>query len=364
MRGFRKRIGRTAELSFRYDKEILPREEAFPAVPTVVQLSAEDEPKETANWHAEVLSFLHALRDSGQLSDWNQVAFLFRSVKNHRVVALARYLETHGVPVYSPRSNMFFDREEIRLMIGALIFLFPQFSKVRQWAKGVSLPIWDYYDQACFKVFTDELRKRENSATTGMGPAARETTCSLDPYGRLRVLGPLLSAASVPHLLAIPGRRGDAGCRQGPSCTQPRDILQSADQVRISSLYVTVLNPKFIERDIRNLFNQFFPIPQRTAGSASTRMRLNTCRKGCVSFLTIHQSKGLEFPVVVCGSLEAVPRKQHTALDEILEIQWLPVQAALRATGPYQALRFPAALLHGVLAGAKPAGIGRAETRG
>jgi DNA helicase-2/ATP-dependent DNA helicase PcrA len=38
-----------------------------------------------------------------------------------------------------------------------------------------------------------------------------------------------------------------------------------------------------------------------------------------VSFLTIHQSKGLEFPVVVCGSLEAVPRKQHTKLDEILE---------------------------------------------
>ncbi|MFZ4715904.1 MAG: PD-(D/E)XK nuclease family protein, partial [Bacteriovoracaceae bacterium] len=36
---------------------------------------------------------------------------------------------------------------------------------------------------------------------------------------------------------------------------------------------------------------------------------------GCVSFLTIHQSKGLEFPVVIVGSLEAVPRKQYTDLD-------------------------------------------------
>jgi DNA helicase-2/ATP-dependent DNA helicase PcrA len=38
-----------------------------------------------------------------------------------------------------------------------------------------------------------------------------------------------------------------------------------------------------------------------------------------VSFLTIHQSKGLEFPVVVCGSLEAMPRKQYDELDVLLE---------------------------------------------
>src|SRR3546814_7421585 len=57
---------------------------------------------------------------------------------------------------------MFFEREEIRLMIGALIFLFPQFPKVRAWAEGVTLPIWDYYDQLCFAAFTTELRKPEN----------------------------------------------------------------------------------------------------------------------------------------------------------------------------------------------------------
>ena len=49
-------------------------------------------------------------------------------------------------------------------MIGALIFLFPQFAKVRVWAEGATLPIWDYYDQRCFKSFADELRKPENKA--------------------------------------------------------------------------------------------------------------------------------------------------------------------------------------------------------
>jgi DNA helicase-2/ATP-dependent DNA helicase PcrA len=51
------------------------------------------------------------------------------------------------VPVYSPRSNMFFEREEIRLMIGALIFLFPQFPKVRAVGRWRHTRHLDYYDQ-------------------------------------------------------------------------------------------------------------------------------------------------------------------------------------------------------------------------
>src|SRR5690606_31305291 len=40
---------------------------------------------------------------------------------------------------------------------------------------------------------------------------------------------------------------------------------------------------------------------------------------GSVSFLTIHQSKGLEFPIVVVDSLDTTPRKQYSDLDEILQ---------------------------------------------
>ena len=38
--------------------------------------------------------------------------------------------------------------------------------------------------------------------------------------------------------------------------------------------------------------------------------------KGAVSFLTIHQSKGLEFPVVIVGSLESSPEKERDEDDE------------------------------------------------
>lgn len=109
--------------TFRHEKEILPNPEAdFTDMPTVLKISGDPDAQD---WHAQVLNFLHHLRDIGTLTDWNQVAFLFSSVKHRSAVALAGALEEGGIHVYSPRSNLFFEREEIRLIIGALIFLFP-----------------------------------------------------------------------------------------------------------------------------------------------------------------------------------------------------------------------------------------------
>ena len=136
--------------TFRYEKEIVPDAETdFTDMPAALKIAGHN----TENWHEEVLAFLYRLRDRGALEDWNQVAFLFWSVKHPKAVALAEALEADGIPVYSPRSNQFFDRREIRLIIGALIFLFPQFPEVRQWREGVWLDIWDYYDEECVREF-------------------------------------------------------------------------------------------------------------------------------------------------------------------------------------------------------------------
>ncbi|HEU5376641.1 MAG TPA: ATP-dependent helicase, partial [Ktedonobacteraceae bacterium] len=145
--------------TFRHNKQVVPRPGTFPTVPAVIKVSAQSDDA----WHQEILEFLQALRHQGHLTDWNQVAFLFRSVKNEKVRALARFLEEHGIPVYSPRANQFFDRAEVRLMIGALIFLFPQFSQARQWSPQASLEIWHYYDLDCFAAFATELRKPEQA---------------------------------------------------------------------------------------------------------------------------------------------------------------------------------------------------------
>lgn len=302
---------------FRFAKQIVPREDDFPDLPTAVRLTASDDNGDTTNWHAEVLAFLNSLKDSGQLADWNQVAFLFRSVKNDKVVELARFLEAQGVPVFSPRSNMFFEREEIRLMIGALIFLFPQFPKVRAWAEGVTLPIWDYYDHQCFKPFIDELRKPENKAMLDWArPLAKRhavLTQNTD-YAFSGLFYQLLQFPLFSRFLTEEAVQGVDKGRAARNIGTFSKLLTKFEYLH----FVSVLNPEWLEKNLRDLFNQFLRFLQ-DGGIGEYEDESEYAPKGCVSFLTIHQSKGLEFPVVVCGSLEAVPRKQYSALDVLLE---------------------------------------------
>ncbi|MBU9550478.1 ATP-dependent helicase [Burkholderia cenocepacia] len=302
---------------FRFAKQIVPREDYFLDLPTAVRLAASDDKDDTTNWHAEVLAFLNGLKASGRLSDWNQVAFLFRSVKNDKVVALARFLEAQGVPVFSPRSNMFFEREEIRLMIGALIFLFPQFPKVRAWAEGVTLPVWDYYDHQCFKPFIDELRKPENKPLLDWArPLAKRhavLTQNTD-YAFSGLFYQLLQFPLFSRFLTEEAVQGVDKGRAARNLGTFSKLLTKFEYLH----FVSVLNPEWLEKNLRDLFNQFLRFLQ-DGGIGEFEDEAEYAPKGCVSFLTIHQSKGLEFPVVVCGSLEAVPRKQYGALDVLLE---------------------------------------------
>ncbi|HEY1058348.1 MAG TPA: PD-(D/E)XK nuclease family protein, partial [Limnobacter sp.] len=302
---------------FRFAKQIVPREDEFPNLPTTVRLAASDDKDDTTNWHAEVLAFLNGLKASGRLADWNQVAFLFRSVKNDKVVALARSLEKSGIPVFSPRSNMFFEREEIRLMIGALIFLFPQFSKVRVWAEGVTLPIWDYYDQLCFKAFTDELRKPENKSLLDWARplAKRHLVLSQNTdYAFSGLFYELLQFPLFSRFLTEEAVQGVDKGRAARNLGTFSKLLTKFEYLH----YVSVLNPEFLEKNLCDLFNQFLRF-LNDGGIGEYEDEAEYAPKGCISFLTIHQSKGLEFPVVVCGSLEAVPRKQYGGLDVLLE---------------------------------------------
>ncbi|HEY8592735.1 MAG TPA: ATP-dependent DNA helicase [Sphingomicrobium sp.] len=298
--------------SFRFDKTIMARDGQFPETRSVLKLSQGDE----RDFHDEVVAFLHALRDNG-LTDWNQVAFLFRSVKNERVLSLARHLEASGIPVYSPRSNLFFEREEVCLMIGALVFLFPQFPDIRQTREGMELQIWDYYDHQCFQAFANELRKPENAGLLAFVRRAAKRHIGLtEPadYGFTGLFYQLLQFPLFSRFLDEEVMNGVDKGRASRNLALLSQLLTKFEYLH----FITVLNPDYIERDLLNLFNQFLRFLY-DGGIDEYEDDSEYAPSGCVSFLTIHQSKGLEFPVVVCGSLEAVPRKQWTDIDVAME---------------------------------------------
>lgn len=303
---------------FRFPKEIVPVDGSFPTVPAVLKIADTTE----EGYHQQVLDFLSALRDKGHLTDWNQVAFLFRSVKNPKAVALSRFLESHGIAVYSPRSNQFFEREEIRLMIGALIFLFPQFPEVRAWKTGAHLNIWDYYDRDCFRLFANQLRKPENADLLKWCRVLAKNHLILSKNADYAFSGLFYQLLRFPM---FSGYLHEDLLHGGFNNSRAMRNLAILSQLLGKFEYlhnISVLSPVYLTKNLRDLFNQFFRFLNE-GGIDEYEDRQEYAPSGCVSFFTIHQSKGLEFPVVIVGSLEAVPRKQYSHLDEVLESGYL-----------------------------------------
>ena len=301
--------------SFRYKKEIVPdAEKDFVDMPTVLKVSGD--PK-AENWHEEVLTFLKRLKSSGALTDWNQVAFLFWSVRNEKVVQLAEALEAGGIPVYSPRSNMFFDREEIRLIIGALIFLFPQFPEVRKWLEDASLKTWNYYDEECFRAFAAELRKPENEPMLAWCQERAQQHLDMTEgtdYGFSGLFYELLQFQLFSQHLGDATQGGAIDSRPARNLAIFSQLLNKFEYIH----NISILTPQNLDRNIQRLFNQFLRF-LKDGGIDEYEDASEYAPSGCVSFMTIHQSKGLEFPVVMVGSMHSTPRKQYTELDELLQ---------------------------------------------
>ena len=297
-------------VTFRYPKEIVPRPGDFSPAPAVLKLSDTT----ATGYHQQVLQFLHGLRDKGTLTDWNQVAFLFNSVKNEKVKALAQFLEEHGIAVYSPRSNQFFEREEIRLLLGAMIFLFPQFPEVRKWNDNASLEIWDYYDTDCFGLFADALRKPENAGLLQWCRTHAKKHIALSQNADYAFSGLFYELLQFPlfsrYLEEKEMQNGVGGQRA------MRNLAILSRQInRFEYLHrVDVFTPAYLGKNLRDLFNQFLRF-LKDGGIDEHEDTSEYAPSGCVSFLTIHQSKGLEFPVVVVGGLHVRPNKTYTDLD-------------------------------------------------
>lgn len=301
--------------TFRYVKEVVPPDgKEFPDSATVVKVAADTE----SGFHKEVLDFLHDLRARGGLTDWNQVAFLFWSVKNPRVQGLAGYLEKHGIPVYAPRANRFFERREIRMMIGALIFLFPQFPKVRKWNASAELNIWKYYDEECFRAFATEIRKPENEDLRKWAVRMAREHDALSANADYAFSGLFYRLLQFPLFSRFLDEDKLKGSLLDSRAMRNLGIFSQL-LGKFEYLHnVSVLNPKYLEKNLRDLFNQFFRY-LKDGGIDEYEDEAEYAPSGSVSFLTIHQSKGLEFPVVVVGSLWSRPRPQHGEIYALLE---------------------------------------------
>lgn len=304
--------------SYRYNKRIVPYAQSKIKSPCVVKLSYSDDEDE---WHEQILSFIQRLKVSGKLSDYNQLAFLFNSVKHERVIKLASYLEKNGINVYSPRSDMFFQRDEIRLALGCMMLMFPKYvNGLENGAYHFLQPEHYKYFRDCILAANAFVTKPENKELKRFIVQRGKTHFGLTgttDYAYSGLLYQLFMFEPFHSML-------DTDMSVGVVDIRPTRNLALLTQIIGKYEYlhrVDVFNGDYIDKDTERLFNLYLRLLY-DGGIAEYEDDAEYAPSGCVSFLTIHQSKGMEFPIVFVDSLGNIPRKSYSDLMNTVEAKY------------------------------------------
>lgn len=303
---------------FRFDKTIRPRTgKTFDACPTVVTLNGEDD----EDWGDQLIDFIRRLQKEKVVTDLNQIAFLFHSVRNKDVIALTERLEASGIPVFSPRSARFFEREETQLLIGLFMLLFPQVFKILDEKEEFMPDTVAYYRNAANRLAA-KLKEEPQGTAELVKWAKRKARehAFLGAPTDYTFLGLFYEALKFPLFADYIKTDHDGTPRHSREAFNL--ALFSQLLAKFEYIYgINVLSPKWLESNLSHLFTQFLHFMLK-GGLEEFEDYDERVPSGCVSVMTIHQSKGLEFPVVCVGSLSRNPRKSFTALDATLESKY------------------------------------------
>lgn len=307
--------------NFRYDKKIEPYEKSKLHSPAVVKLAGKGS---ADKWHEEILRFINGLKASGKLTNYNQIAFLFNSVKNQNVTALANFLEQNNINVYSPRSDMFFQRDEIRFALGCLMLMFPHYVQGLENGEYIFLQSEhsDYYKD-CIKTANKYLTESSNSELLKWirhrGIVHVGLTGTTD-YSYCGLMYQLFEFRPFADILDVNMDAGVVDIRPARNLAKLTQIIGKFEYLhRVDVLSADEYRGKRrIDQNTEMLFNLYLRLIF-DGGITEYEDDSEYAPSGCVSFLTIHQSKGMEFPIVLVDSLSNVPRKQTNNLVKRIE---------------------------------------------
>ena len=292
--------------NFRHDKKLEAFRDAG-KTPSVMRLAGISDRNE---WHEKILHFLTALKDSGKLTDYSQAAFIFRSVKTPDVKALSQYLEEHNISVYSPRSNMFFQRGEVKFAIGCMILIFPEYLKALD-SGAFRYNGFEPSHIAYYKSCVESVRKYIN--LPNYSGLKKHIITKRKYHAKLAGYAGYTFSDMIYELFAYePFRHAlDTEITAPVKDLRPaRNLSRLVDSVRHFeySYNINNLHPKYMNNQFQIMMNIYlrFMIDE---GRDEYESENDVIPPGHVAFMTIHQAKGMEFPIVFADSLWAYPQE-------------------------------------------------------
>lgn len=260
-----------------------------------------------AAWQEENLQFVRQLLYSGKIQNLNQIAFLFNSVRSNRARQLANYLEAGGIPVYAPRADLFFQREEVKLSLGLLLLCFPDLAEVQKKGKPS-------YLRSCLNAARALIRQPESAVLRAYLQENRYQGEMPSLHGLSAILMGCFSYAPFKDWLSTDMKAGAAALRPARNLA----LLQSACLSRFdAACSLEDGKPHPLAKAARDFFEDYLPCLM-ASGIQEYEDAAEYAPKDCVSFLTVHQAKGMEFPVVVvCVPMRGPYSRRRQKLDQI-----------------------------------------------
>ena len=276
-------------VAFRFDKtiEANPTGEHpdYPAVISIWGNGSRDE----AERFADLVAFL---KNSSVIEDYSQVALLLHSVRDDHSSPYLAALDARGIPSFCPRARGYFENDEIRLIVACFAVLFGWHGDGRGQASGAVMALARYVDEGivelakgyaaphplalALQAWVGEIA----ALTEGQGLDIRPA----DYFYRLLALDPIAKAVKNPN-----------AARNLAIFSQLLNVFQTYYHYTV----VTHRNRGFLRF---HLFNSFLRL-LHDGGINEYEDPNQPFPKGLVQVMTIHQAKGLEFPIVVVGSL-------------------------------------------------------------
>jgi DNA helicase-2/ATP-dependent DNA helicase PcrA len=275
--------------AFRYDKSIEADAAAtHPDYPSVIAIWGRDKSDEATRF-ADLVAFL---KRNDVIADYGQVALLLHSVREDHSGPYLAALEGKGIPAFCPRARAYFEVPEVRDLVACFAVLFGWHGNGRGQVGGAVAELASYVDDnlvqlgrrfgvphplaAALQRWTGEIAALQEGDALDLRPA--------DYFYHLLALDPFKSAV-----------RNENTARNLAIFSQLLNVFQSYYHYTV----VTHKNREFLRL---HFFNSFLRLLY-DGGINEYEDPDQPFPKGHVQVMTIHQAKGLEFPVVVVGSL-------------------------------------------------------------
>jgi len=274
---------------FRYDKTIQADPTAkHPEYPAVFAIWGRDR-RDEARRFADLVAYL---KGSKVIEDYSQVALLLHSVRQEHSAAYLEALAERGIPAFCPRARAYFDNQEVRDLVACFALIFGWYGNGRGDVAGAVAELARYVDESILDL------ARRFAAPHSLAKALQSWTAEIAALKEGQALD-VRPADYLYRLLALEPFKSVVKNENAARNLAIFSQLLNSFQAYYHYTVVTHRNREILRL---HLFNSFLRLLY-DGGINEYEDPDRPFPKGYVQVMTIHQAKGLEFPVVVVGSL-------------------------------------------------------------